>query len=310
MRMRGAVGPRTLVVACALWGLSLLFANGSALSGKVEAAWVAVRAAWQRRIDASDVDILSTYSDAAFFILFSWAALETVFWFFNLILMALYATDAFPQYRIERKSSTFDWKLFRECLLDVSIGHFIVRPFALVVLYWLFEACCPALDAPLPSFASVISQIFACIWIDDTYFYWAHRLCHTVPYIYKNIHKQHHKFRKPVGISVEYAHPLEDIFVNTLGTVLGPLLLGAHYRTFIFYTLLKLWQSIEAHSNYSFPFPFSFWSFIEGMDCADAHDFHHSHNVGNYGGMFMFWDWICGTDAAYNKFRAKKAKRV
>ena len=30
-----------------------------------------------------------------------------------------------------------------------------------------------------------------------------------------------------------------------------------------------------------------------------AHDFHHAQNMGNYGGFFMFWDHICGTDSAY-----------
>jgi len=44
------------------------------------------------------------------------------------------------------------------------------------------------------------------------------------------------------------------------------------------------------------------------MDCAPAHDFHHSHNTGNFGGFFIFWDWICGTDGRYNNFLAKKKK--
>ena len=43
------------------------------------------------------------------------------------------------------------------------------------------------------------------------------------------------------------------------------------------------------------------------LDCARAHDFHHSHNSGNYGGFFRFWDWACGTDAAYRRhLRAKR----
>lgn len=42
---------------------------------------------------------------------------------------------------------------------------------------------------------------------------------------------------------------------------------------------------------------------------AAQHDFHHSHNTGNYGGLFsVMWDRICGTDA-YHDFLAKQAKR-
>jgi hypothetical protein len=36
------------------------------------------------------------------------------------------------------------------------------------------------------------------------------------------------------------------------------------------------------------------------------HDFHHSHNVGAYGTMTCFWDWICGTDKAYREYYARK----
>ena len=28
---------------------------------------------------------------------------------------------------------------------------------------------------------------------------------------------------------------------------------------------------------------------------ARRHDWHHAHQVGNYGG-FWFWDWLCGTE--------------
>ena len=40
---------------------------------------------------------------------------------------------------------------------------------------------------------------------------------------------------------------------------------------------------------------------------AKQHDFHHSHNVGNFGGAHtIFWDWACGTDSAYRAYLAKE----
>ena len=107
-----------------------------------------------------------------------------------------------------------------------------------------------------------------------------------------------------------------------------PLSLGAHPCTAAVYFALKLWQSIDAHSgsvrahkctyhtytyartlaptrthahthththtalpafSYNLPFPLSPFSVIEWMDCAPAHDYHHSHYLGNYGGFFVFW---------------------
>jgi len=41
----------------------------------------------------------------------------------------------------------------------------------------------------------------------------------------------------------------------------------------------------------------------------DRHDFHHSHNVGNFGSFFIFWDWICGTDYKYRAWIESKTGR-
>jgi len=61
--------------------------------------------------------------------------------------------------------------------------------------------------------------------VEDTSFYWLHRLFHT-PRFYKLIHKKHHEFINTVGIASEYAHPLEFAFGNLLPSGLGPMLLG------------------------------------------------------------------------------------
>ena len=102
-----------------------------------------------------------------------------------------------------------------------------------------------------------------------------------------------------VGLAVEYAHLAEDLFSNSLSTLAGPIMLGSHASVVVGYTCMKLWQSIDAHCGMSLPFPLTPWNVLPGMDCARAHDYHHSHNNGNYGGFFMFWDRVCGTDVKY-----------
>ena len=111
-------------------------------------------------------------------------------------------------------------------------------------------------------------------------------------------------------IAAEWCHPIEDLFGNVLPTVIGPLLLRSHVMLFWLYVGSKLWQSLDAHSGFALPFPLSPWSAIRYMDCAPAHDFHHSHNAGNYGGYFIFWDRVMGTDRAYMAYQAVRGAKA
>lgn len=122
--------------------------------------------------------------------------------------------------------------------------------------------------------------------------------------LYSAIHKKHHRFHSNVGIASEFAHPLEDL-ANTLAFITGPLILGTHLFTLWAWFVVRIWETIDAHSGYALPFPLSPFSLF---GVADQHDFHHSHNQGCYGSFFGFWDWIMGTDAAYKKWKAEGSK--
>ncbi len=40
------------------------------------------------------------------------------------------------------------------------------------------------------------------------------------------------------------------------------------------------------------------------------HEFHHSHNAGNYGQFFTLWDWLFGTDKAFNEYVSRKKTKL
>ena len=120
-------------------------------------------------------------------------------------------------------------------------SHLARRPPLLYLAYPLFSSDGWMSGEALPSLPTFLAQIFFCICVDDTVFYWSHRGLHH-PSIYKYIHKKHHTFKKPIAIATEYAHPIEDFISNTLSTVLGALLLKSHASIFWYYTTLKLWQ--------------------------------------------------------------------
>jgi sterol desaturase/sphingolipid hydroxylase (fatty acid hydroxylase superfamily) len=76
-----------------------------------------------------------------------------------------------------------------------------------------------------PSRLVIIKQIIFFMLVEDSVFYWSHRLLHH-PRVYPYIHKRHHEYKDTVSIASEYAHPLESILSNTLPTVAGFKLLG------------------------------------------------------------------------------------
>jgi len=66
---------------------------------------------------------------------------------------------------------------------------------------------------------------------------------------------------------------------------------------------LRVLETVDAHSGYYFPWsPFN-WLAYGG---SERHDFHHSHGTGNYGGAFVPWDALMGTDKAYLKWKANQ----
>jgi sterol desaturase/sphingolipid hydroxylase (fatty acid hydroxylase superfamily) len=227
------------------------------------------------------------------------ALLAATFWLANGALLLAGRAGLLERWRIAVSQPPPPAELLRECVADALLGQLAVRPLLLFAAYPAFaSAGMRAEAAALPSCRELLLQIFVCMQVDDALFYWIHRALHHYPQLYKRIHKQHHRFGHTVGLAVEYAHPAEDM-LNAFATMAGPFLLGCHMAVVWLYPTLKLAQSIDAHSGYDLPFPLSIWSAVDVMDCAPAHSFHHSRNTGMYGGYFVFWDRLCGTDASY-----------
>ncbi|KAG5439316.1 hypothetical protein PCK2_000852, partial [Pneumocystis canis] len=158
------------------------------------------------------------------------------------------------------------WKLqaakiptFKEqwnCTLLVLISHFTVE----LPQIWLFHPLTQyfgmSISAPFPSFSKMLLHILLFFIMEDTFHYWAHRALHWGP-LYKHIHKLHHKYSAPFGLAAEYAHPAE-VMILGLGTIGSPILWcfltgDLHLFTVYIWITLRLFQAIDAHSGYDFP---------------------------------------------------------
>ncbi|GAA5994991.1 methylsterol monooxygenase [Rhodotorula paludigena] len=219
----------------------------------------------------------------------------------------------FQQYKLQpnkQPSAKQQW----ECTKAVLKAHFSVE----LPQIYLFHpmavwAGMQTYEVPFPSlWKQIIPQVILFFFMEDTWHYVVHRIMHHRR-LYKYIHKVHHEYSAPFGLAAEYAHPIE-VLVLGLGTVGSPLLWcwlsggNMHLITMYLWICGRLFQAVDSHSGYDFPWSLQNWLPIWAG--AEGHDYHHEKFVDNYGSSFAHWDWLLGTDKKYKKHRAaQKAEK-
>jgi methylsterol monooxygenase len=166
---------------------------------------------------------------------------------------------------------------------------------------------------PFPHWTKMAYQIAIFFIMEDTWHYWFHRAFHWGP-LYKYVHKIHHQYSAPFGLAAEYASPIEVMCLG-LGTVGSPILWccitkDLHILTVYLWIVLRLFQAIDAHSGYEFPW--SLHHFLPFWAGAEHHDVHHERFIGNYASSFRWWDYLLDTEAgpeAAKKRRERKAAK-
>lgn len=150
-----------------------------------------------------------------------------------------------------------------------------------------------------PSLFTGIWQFIAFNLIEDTIFYWIHRLLH-LPWFFKHIHVKHHQFDAAYGhtfsLNGEYAHWMENLFNDLLPLLSGPWLCRpVSIELFWLWIIFRQIRSADAHSGYVFPWhPLRSLRLIYQGPVGHLH--HHTlggrrHNFGSY----KFWDYLMGT---------------
>ncbi|KAF8918626.1 C-4 methyl sterol oxidase [Mucidula mucida] len=199
-----------------------------------------------------------------------------------------------------------------ECTKLVLFSHFTVE----LPTIWLFHPLAEAIgmstyQVPFPSWQTMVPQVFLFFFVEDFWHWAAHRALH-VGALYKYIHKIHHKYPAPFGLAAEYAHPAEVLILGT-GTLIGPLVYcyftqNLHIVTMYIWITLRLFQTIDAHSGYDFPW--SLQHIIPFWAGAEHHDFHHMTFTSNFATSFRWWDRLFGTDVNYLRYRERLRKSV
>jgi sterol desaturase/sphingolipid hydroxylase (fatty acid hydroxylase superfamily) len=144
-------------------------------------------------------------------------------------------------------------------------------------------------------FGVMLLHLIAFALIQDTIFYFSHRALHT-RWLFKHIHAKHHRFRFVRPLVAEYAHPVENL-LNFAAFFAGPILLGTPFLTLQIWIVIRMFETLEAHSGFTL------------TPLSDRHSFHHLYATkGIYGSFVSPWDFLLGTDREWRKARREQAR--
>ncbi|KAJ8125681.1 hypothetical protein O1611_g7957 [Lasiodiplodia mahajangana] len=198
-----------------------------------------------------------------------------------------------------------------ECASLVLLSHFTVE----LPQIWLFHPIATyfGMDfgVPFPSLGKMAFHIAIFFVMEDTWHYWFHRALHYGP-LYKMIHKLHHTYSAPFGLAAEYASPIE-VMLLAFGTVGSPIIWVSltgdlHLVTMYLWIVGRLFQAIDAHSGYDFPW--SLRHFLPFWAGADHHDTHHERFIGNYASSFRWWDYMLDTESGPEAAKRRRERKM
>lgn len=256
----------------------------------VDAWWNSAYASWQ-------------YGDKAWFTLWICLAHTAVAFSVHIPLTIQHFVrwSWLEQYKIQ-KDVYPTTKVLLEIMLQQTFIHFIMLP---AVVYFAFASGAVALGiepaGPIPPFWRIAAELLAILHIAEFFQYFSHRFMHSNAFIYKWVHAKHHRFTAPNSWASEYATPAELLFGADFSALVGPLILRSNFFTIVLWLIIRTSMTVDVHSGYAFPWsPYNrlSWMFVGSR----GHDWHHSHNRGNFGTMLWYMDKLFGTDKEYNKW--------
>lgn len=136
-------------------------------------------------------------------------------------------------------------------------------------------------------------QFIEAVAIANTFGYFAHRLAHTIPFLWR-FHAIHHSSEQLDWLAAARVHPLDQVFSRAV--IFVPLfVLGFTKEVFGAYLVLALFHGIILHSNIRIKL-----NFLRGiLTTPRYHHWHHSNHADalnkNFAGQFPVLDILFGT---------------
>ncbi|GMP49209.1 hypothetical protein CsSME_00016263 [Camellia sinensis var. sinensis] len=228
-------------------------------------------------IESGWLYLITHFNDFQLACLGSFFLHESVFFLSGLPFIYFERAGWLSKYKIQKKNNSPETQ--EKCITRLLLYHFCVNLPVMIASYPVFRAMGMRSSLPLPSWKVISTQILFYFILEDFVFYWGHRILHT-KWLYKHVHSVHHEYATPFGLTSEYAHPAEILFLG-FATIVGPAITGPHLITLWLWMVVRVLETVEAHCGYHFP-----WSL--------------SNFLPLYGGIF-------GTDKGFRKLKALKS---
>jgi sterol desaturase/sphingolipid hydroxylase (fatty acid hydroxylase superfamily) len=202
----------------------------------------------------------------------------------------LFRFDALKRFQIAGGKPPPDAALSRLALREVLFGQALFPVVCYFAIYPLWTLTGGRMTGQWPPLPHVVGYLLAFIAVEDTIFYFSHRLMHT-RWLFSHVHYRHHRFRIVRVPVAEFAHPLENL-INLIALFAGPVALGAPFPVVALWMVVRIAETVEAHSGYAL------------SPVSSRHSFHHLHaQRGCYGSFVSPWDMLLGTDRMWREWR-------
>jgi len=184
-------------------------------------------------------------------------------------------------------------------LLDATyalVGSIAVMALSAIYIAIAMAALGPLVPDQAKAFVDTVPiwlQVILLILVGDLYYYWAHRLAHSVPAFWK-FHAVHHSIEHMDWLAAHRTHPADTAITNS-GVVILALLFDVSAAAFAIYALQFSWHSLLKHSNVRISWGPLRWLYLT----PTYHHWHHA-NVReaydkNFAGQLPLWDLLFGT---------------
>lgn len=150
------------------------------------------------------------------------------------------------------------------------------------------------LDLQSRSMSWFFASFLLAILVHDTWFYWTHRLLHSVRTL-RASHRIHHESTNPTPWTAYSFSSIEAILQSLIFPLLF-VLLPLHLLAFALFLIWMMTWNVVNHAGFEYTRPWMTRGALGRLWMTPTgHVMHHEQGDGNFGLYFTFWDRLMGT---------------